>query len=113
MTEIQKLYLLIPKTECSHDCVKCCKNSVVQFADEELERAGGSYNFTDRCPFLDDKGDGHGCGIYENRPLVCRIFGASELLPCDGCKCEKPLNAEETTSLLRRYNELRKNQDAK
>ncbi|MCH8619418.1 YkgJ family cysteine cluster protein [Undibacterium sp. TS12] len=30
------------------------------------------------CPHLSDKG----CQVYDDRPLICRLFGTSKSLPC-------------------------------
>jgi Fe-S-cluster containining protein len=47
---------------------------------------------TGRCNYLNDGGR---CSVYEVRPLVCRIFGASDKLPCIwGCKPTAPLLSE-------------------
>ena len=36
------------------------------------------------CPYLTDKGR---CSIYDLRPLICRMFGTVEGMPCPhGCK---------------------------
>jgi Fe-S-cluster containining protein len=54
------------------------------------------------CPYVTDAG----CGIYEDRPLICRIFGASEepALQCPhGRKPEKPLTSTQTRTLFDRY----------
>lgn len=31
------------------------------------------------CPFLDDN---HKCSIYEHRPMICKLYGTSNKLPC-------------------------------
>jgi Fe-S-cluster containining protein len=117
MTEIQKLYTKIPKSICTEGCFDCCINSV-QFAREEAERAGerecGEYNGI--CPFLDEKNKK--CGIYENRPLVCRIYGVSEIMRCDGCRPENEsikylayLTEEETRAIIREYTKIKDAQE--
>ena len=100
-TEIQKLYERIPASHCPNGCARCCINSV-QMAREERARMGG-YVYTDRCPYL----TGSRCGVYADRPLVCRIYGASALLQCGDCVPERLLTEEETLALLRQYNRLR------
>lgn len=59
-----------------------------------------SKGFTGKCCFssLD------GCMIYENRPLVCRLFGASEQprMRCPhGAKADNPLTSQETAKMVR------------
>ncbi|MGI6744361.1 MAG: YkgJ family cysteine cluster protein [Eubacteriales bacterium] len=97
-TPIQRLYDRIPKTRCKSGCFRCCIN-YVQMAKEERERMGG-YEWNGRCPHLTSDGK---CGVYDARPLVCRIYGASELLLCLDCECAEPLGEDETKSLLREY----------
>lgn len=45
-----------------------------------------------------------GCEIYEKRPLVCRLFGASEQprMQCPhGARADNPLGAKETAQMVR------------
>ena len=98
LSEIHLLYERLPHTECAEGCFRCCVNSI-QMSDTEREAIGG-YVWEGKCPKLDEKGR---CTVYNDRPLVCRLYGASELLPCEGCRCEKPLSDKETINLLRDY----------
>lgn len=53
---------------------------------------------TGKCGYLNDRGR---CDVYEVRPLVCRVFGASQKLPCIwGCKPRQPLLSEREEGLL-------------
>lgn len=106
MTDIQRLYLRIPKSRCADGCFECCTN-IVQFAREEAERAG-EYKYDGVCGFLD--GDGR-CGVYESRPLVCRIYGASEIMRCDGCEPEGWLSEAETRAIVKEYAKIKDMQD--
>ena len=106
MTEIEKLYLLIPKSRCKDGCFECCTN-IVQFAREEAERAG-EYKYDGVCGFL---GADKRCGVYENRPLVCRIYGASEILKCEDCEPERYLSEGETREIIRAYVRIKDMQD--
>ena len=98
MTEIQKLYLQIPASSCREGCFECCTN-MVQFAAEESERAG-EYTYDGICGFLDENKK---CGIYNDRPLVCRIYGVSEILICEDCEPETLLNEFETRDIIKKY----------
>ena len=106
MTDIQSLYLRIPGSRCKDGCFECCTNSV-QFAKEEAERAG-EYKYNGICPFLDENKK---CGVYENRPLVCRIYGASEIMVCEDCEPESWLNEEETRAIIKEYARIKDMQD--
>ena len=112
MTDIQKLYMKIPKSICKKGCFDCCINSV-QFAKEEAERAGELKHreYNGICPFLDEKNKK--CGIYENRPLVCRIYGVSEIMRCDGCEPAniRHLTEEESRSIIREYTKIKDAQE--
>ncbi len=98
LSEIRKLYDKLPHTECEAGCFRCCVNSI-QMSQSEREAIGG-YDWKGRCPKLGEDGR---CTVYDSRPLVCRLYGASELLSCEGCKCAEPLTEEETLDILRRY----------
>ena len=107
LTEIQKLYQRIPSFSCKEGCTRCCDNWV-QSAPEEAARCSG-FDFCERnCPKLTESG----CSVYENRPLICRLFASSELMPCPyGFGPEKPLSAEETKEILQIYLRLKKEQE--
>ncbi len=99
-TAIQRLYEEIPASRCKPGCHACCRNSV-QMAAEERERMGG-YVYDGLCGHL----CGGVCAVYEDRPFVCRLYGASELLVCEDCVPERYLSAEETRRLVHRYTRL-------
>lgn len=62
----------------------------------------GGYAYDGQCGHL----RGGICTVYENRPFVCRLYGASELLICEDCTPDRYLTAEETRLLVHRYAEL-------
>jgi uncharacterized protein len=91
---------MIPSFACRTGCHDCC--GLVPFLTPEKDRAsvlrpleqwekfdGNSWVTksalaTMRCPFLTDGG----CGIYDDRPVICRLFGAVDapLMTCPhGC----------------------------
>lgn len=73
----------IPHFDCIPGCHECC-GPVTASSEEMLELP--LVNDTDRtaalaklcCPHLDDQG----CKVYEERPLICRLFGTTTRLPC-------------------------------
>jgi len=108
-TPIQKLYDRIPSFKCIEGCYDCCDNRV-QFAPEEEERIG-KIDYTEcsesLCPYVKDGC----CSVHENRGLICRLFGSSEMMPCPhGCKPEKLLTEEETKEIVHEYLRLSKAQ---
>lgn len=47
------------------------------------------------------------CSAYSIRPLVCRIWGVAEGLPCThGCEPERVLSAEEALALFKEIEEI-------
>lgn len=71
-------------TTCSKGCSHCCRIDVhitsleaeyIQVMTGIPYRPGRTVtkDHTSRCPFLSDVG---GCGIYQHRPLACRIYHA-------------------------------------
>lgn len=107
-TKIQQLYDKIPSFRCKEGCTDCCDNWI-QFAPEEEARCGGFDFCADACPKLKKN---EGCTVYQNRPFICRLFAASEVMPCPhGFAPQKPLDKEETTKLLQEYLKLKKEQE--
>jgi Fe-S-cluster containining protein len=99
--EIKKLYEKIPSSVCDGHCSKCCTN-MIQFAPSEEEKMGG-YKWDGVCSHLKDGK----CSIYENRPLICRIYGVSEMFICEGCKPVRTLTEEETLGIIHEYVRVR------
>lgn len=73
----------IPGFECIPGCHDCC--GPVTTSSEEMARLPRK-NAAEHeaalaalsCPHLGDKG----CQVYSERPLICRLFGTTESLPC-------------------------------
>lgn len=114
----------IPTFKCLEGCHDCCGpvvmtrlewKRIIEFSGrtekemrQETEKRMAAGNFT--CIFLDDK---TGCTVYEVRPAICRIFGASEsktqhasMLCPHGAGPEKKLTHDETNSILDRVDKL-------
>lgn len=80
---IRMLGKCIPVMECVPGCHDCC-GPVLATIDEirrlpaktskQREAALDELN----CVYLDSCG----CQIYQDRPLICRLFGTTEKLPC-------------------------------
>ncbi|WP_226780302.1 YkgJ family cysteine cluster protein [Oceaniglobus trochenteri] len=107
---------LIPSFSCKTDCHDCC--GIVPFSDvekqdamkvwplEQWERFGGK-NWVARraletgdCPFL-RQGK---CSIYETRPTVCRLFGATDhpLMKCPhGCGPKRKISEIKSRAILK------------
>lgn len=116
------LYRDIPKTSpCKAGCRACCGPvpwSDVEFAavqpdmpafTEWLVMPNGTKALMDQtsgmCPFLTPTG----CGVYDRRPFMCRIYGASaeRILTCpEGVRAARPLSVRQTNTLTDAYSDL-------
>lgn len=112
---LQALYEQVPDVRCKGRCWDTCgpievaprerqriRDAGVKMphwddAKEENRRTGGQT----MCPALTAD---HKCGVYEVRPMICRVWGASKALPCPyGCAEEAGaavLSAAETAELI-------------
>lgn len=112
---IDKAYSLIPNISCKGLCQQAC--GPIGCSDAEAQRfqnngislptivdhpTQGSLT----CSHLNIDGK---CNIYENRPLVCRLFGVVKKMKCKhGCKPERYLTENEEISLMNMVNETNK-----
>lgn len=114
--ELEKLYAQIPKFKCISGCTDCC--GPVPASREEIRRSPQLGGYIDQleqlvsddvrswcatCPYAREN---HGCAIYNERPLLCRLFGATvdPRLQCvHGCGPERPLSQAVTNQLMLRY----------
>lgn len=77
----------IPSFECVPGCHDCC-GPVTASSEEvarlpiksEAEHEAALANLN--CPYLGD----HGCQVYAERPLICRLFGTTPRMPCPNGK---------------------------
>ena len=101
--DVKELYKKIPKFECAKGCNKCC--GIVPVVPQEaknlnlknvklLPHSGLTCKFTSK----------NGCTVYENRPLLCRLFGVVQTMACTcGGKPERLLTSEEENQLIQAY----------
>lgn len=87
---IEHVYAQIPAVGCKGLCQDCC-GSVAMSPTEQArirERHGRTLPLSavfpePGCPALDTAGR---CTVYADRPFICRLWGATELLACPhGC----------------------------
>jgi len=82
-TRIRFFRRQIPEFACIPGCHDCC-GPVLASTDElarlprktEAERASAMQHWD--CAHLGQ----HGCSVYQERPLVCRLFGTTAALAC-------------------------------
>jgi hypothetical protein len=73
----------IPEFACIPGCHDCCGPVLASSAEmarlpevSEAQREKALPNWD--CAHLAE----HGCSVYEERPLICRMFGTTPRLPC-------------------------------
>lgn len=102
--EIEAVYARIPKVDCQKKCHPYC--GTIPMSGAELSRLSIAFGRTPRkineadgrCPILTVGGQ---CGSYEERPLICRLWGAVVDLTCPyGCKAERLLSKDEAQELI-------------
>lgn len=100
---LERLYRLLPKIDCPPGCTKCC--GPIWMSKSERCKLPETQDDDKHywCPFAKD---GKGCSEYENRPMICRIFGVSDtpMLRCyEGGNPERLLSEAETEKIMISY----------
>lgn len=119
--ELQRLYDRVPEVKCDGSCHgACCFIEASVRERERMERASGQRLDTldaaapngagskighdgrllgrYRCSMLTDDGR---CGVYDARPMICRLFGVAEGMECHrGCIPDRMLSFAEAAELL-------------
>ena len=86
--DIDELYVWmdsIYKVECKPKCNACCKRDIIWLLSPELVRLNTiatPKEVNAGCPFQSK----FGCSVYKYRPLICRSFGATQLLSAGGVR---------------------------
>lgn len=118
---LHEIYAQLPDVECQGLCHKTCANVPVYPLElEEMQSAArrdlptafdgpgkviivGYADLTKPCPLL----VAHRCSIYGSRPLVCRLLGIAEGLPCPfGCVPKKKITDSDVIKLQRQIERL-------
>lgn len=80
---LKRLRAQIPSFKCKAGCHDCC--GPVTASSEEMARLTTKSDMQHAaaladlsCPYLGV----NGCEVYEERPLICRLFGTTPRLPC-------------------------------
>lgn len=89
------------------DCQRRCQQACVPIRMSPHERARIAVNHrrvphtlpgSARCSLLTSEG---ACSVYEDRPLVCRLWGVVDSMKCPhGCAPSKYLTASEALDLM-------------
>lgn len=107
--KMDSLYSELPTLECQGKCQESC--GPVFMSRLEWDRIKSALGWVPRggksltCPML-HRGSGK-CRVYEIRPMICRLWGIVESMPCLwGCKPSHNLTDREGHEFLRRADEL-------
>lgn len=98
---LQELYDQIPALDCQGFCADSCGPIDLSVREcARMEQASGHKLgcVGISCNMLTED---RKCSVYELRPMICRIWGVSESLPCHyGCKPERYLSDYECAMLI-------------
>jgi len=99
---IKTLRKKIPGFKCKPGCYDCC--GPIPFTRWEWKQVKDKRKATSlTCPYASDKG----CAIYEDRPIMCRLYGTVKGLECPhGCAPEKMLSPEKEHRIIDKYVEI-------
>lgn len=90
----------IPTFMCIEGCHDCCGPVPTVAAERAQMGAPPVEAVTGYCPYL----IAEGCSCYEERPLMCRLFGVTPDLPCPhGCAPAVMMTPASTRALLADY----------
>jgi hypothetical protein len=89
---LHALYARVPAIECKGLCHDAC--GPILMSQQEARTIGHPNDMGDwECPKLSPLGT---CSVYEDRPMVCRLWGVVESMPCPhGCVPERWLTHDE------------------
>jgi hypothetical protein len=101
LQQLAALYAQVPTVACQGHCVDSCGPlGMASLEYHRLRRASPRrlVGKTVACPLL-KQGQ---CTVYKVRPLICRLWGSVESMPCPwGCRPERFLTVEEGDTLMR------------
>ena len=126
--ELREVWSLIPNIKCEGKCYGAC--TTLDFTSPIEKKAVRSYRIERRLPYFEFKvlsppspeiakhqAEGHEpndgcltcpyltaqkrCSVYDVRPILCRIYGVSEILRCPfGCQPERVLTVDESSLIM-------------
>lgn len=97
---LREVWEQVPPVACKGLCTHSC--SAITMAPAEVaafDAAGIEIGFDFSTARCDQLRDGR-CAIYDDRPLVCRLWGAVPEMPCEH-GCEPTLTTEQANELRR------------
>jgi hypothetical protein len=104
---LEQIYADVPAIDCQGLCHESCGPIIVDKPERDsIQRRHGVEvgRLAWDCPALTLL---KRCGVYEDRPLICRLWGVVESMPCEwGCRPERYLTDAEGFALLARVREV-------
>jgi hypothetical protein len=104
--QLATLYAELPTIDCAGKCAESCGPIMMGRVEwQNMCRAGGErYAGNDlTCPYLEQER----CTVYAARPLICRLWGIVETMPCLwGCVPSRYLTHEEGHKFIARAREI-------
>lgn len=115
MRRLDAIYARLPTVQCKGLCYESCSMIAYSAAErrriEDAGEAPPSVTMVNRkgvaVPQCDKLDIFQRCSIYEHRPLVCRMYGASERLECPfGCRPDRYLSEPEERAIFEEIMDL-------
>jgi Fe-S-cluster containining protein len=99
---IKYLRKQIPSFKCKPGCTDCC--GVIIFSRWEWEQIEDKRVATSlTCPYACKEG----CEIYEQRPILCRLYGTVQGMKCPhGCGSDRMLPRKKEEEIMVKYNRI-------
>jgi hypothetical protein len=97
--EVRHLWNQVPSVGCKGLCVESCGPILETDAEAAIHARKGIEIGFDRETLTCDQLRFGRCGIYDERPLVCRLWGAIPDMPCP-FGCEPSLSSEQGQALM-------------
>ncbi|MSP21958.1 MAG: YkgJ family cysteine cluster protein [Dehalococcoidia bacterium] len=106
--ELEAIYASLPAIDCQKRCHGSCGPIVMSALEwDRVTSVHGEHTCDDDlvCPHL--RRESGLCGAYQVRPLICRLWGATESLRCEfGCVPDRVLSDPEVAALVERVQAL-------
>lgn len=109
LVRIEKAYAKVPSFQCKQDCSDCC--GPIMMSRLEWKRICDTLGYEPKgepgaldCPMLKDGK----CSIYEIRPAICRVFGATThpILKCPHVAPVSPWSPKEADVFMQTVERL-------
>lgn len=111
---LEAIYSSLPAIACQGKCQGCCTIIGISPIEQSylhhhgiglpITRYSGDYDYL-MCSYLTQAGQ---CKIHPQKPLICRLWGLTENMPCPhGCQPERVLSKEECFDLMNRVDALK------